>query len=168
MTDELPPQRPEGKLIEAAAEADGRSIRKLATAAGLSDARWRQIVKGNQSVGSGRFNEVVAPAATLARMAYALGVAPEQLDEVGREDAAAALTRLIFEAQNGVNVLPLPASASAGPARDEIEMIYASRTMTAQEKLDAIRMVLHLRAQIDAEVGQEEAGAERTDAPNAR
>lgn len=33
----------------------------------------------------------------------------------------------------------------------EIEMIYASRTMTAREKLLAIRMVLDLQAQVDAE-----------------
>lgn len=34
---------------------------------------------------------------------------------------------------------------------DEIEMIYRSAGMTAQQKLEAIRMVLHLRAQAEKE-----------------
>lgn len=34
---------------------------------------------------------------------------------------------------------------------DEIDMIYRSNSMTAQQKLEAIRMVLHLRAQVDKE-----------------
>lgn len=168
MTDELPPQRPEGKLIEDAAKATGLSIRRLVAAAGISDARWRQIVKGNQSVGAGRFNEVVAPPATLARMAIVVGLKPSDLIATKRPDAAGFLSRLQADLEDGGSIAPLPFTGSTGPVPDEIDMIYASRSMTAQEKLDAIRKVLHLRAQVDAEAGHDEAGAERTDAPNAR
>lgn len=81
-------QRPEGALIETAAAAKGMSGRKAAHAAGLSDARWRQIVNGFVTVGVGQKVEVVAPDATLARMAQVLDVMPDQLREAGRPDAA--------------------------------------------------------------------------------
>lgn len=37
------------------------------------------------------------------------------------------------------------------PTSDEIEMIYASTSMTALQKLEAIRIVLALRAEVEAE-----------------
>jgi transcriptional regulator with XRE-family HTH domain len=39
----------------------------------------------------------------------------------------------------------------AGPAQDEIDLIYASKTMSAKQKLEAIRMVLELRKQAEEE-----------------
>lgn len=80
------PQRPEGALIEGALA--GRSIRKLAPLAGLSDTRWRQIVKGWQTSHEGGRVEVRAPAGTLARMAQVVGLSAEDLVHVGRADAA--------------------------------------------------------------------------------
>lgn len=62
--------------------------------AGIGEARWRQIVNGYSSPGSGTYMPVIAPAATLARMAAAVGVTPEQLEEVGRGDAAEILRDL--------------------------------------------------------------------------
>ncbi|MFC8723661.1 hypothetical protein [Streptomyces bacillaris] len=60
----------------------------------MSDARWRQITKGYQSV-QGHHSPVRAPAETLARMALAVDVTPDELREAGREDAATELIQLL-------------------------------------------------------------------------
>lgn len=154
-----PPQTPEGQLIERAAAADRRKTSQLAAQAGISDQRWRHIVKGYQSIGSGRFNAVRAPAATLARMAAAVGLRAEDLLSVGRADAAAILPDVVV-AKVRAQAESATATGTASDATvvtrdgrpaDEIDMIYRSRTMSPEEKLAAIRMVLHLRAQADAE-----------------
>jgi hypothetical protein len=44
-----------------------------------------------------------------------------------------------------------PPSVTADEQPDEIELIYRSQSMTARQKLDAIRMVLQLRAQAEQE-----------------
>lgn len=44
-----------------------------------------------------------------------------------------------------------PAPVVKDRQSDEIELIYQSRSMTARQKLDAIRMVLQLRAEADNE-----------------
>lgn len=159
MESPYPPQPAEGRLIEEAVKADGRSVRQLAPLAGISDARWRHIVKGYQPTGGGRWNEAKAPAQTLARMAYLLGIDPDELDAAGRPDAAQALAG-VQAARERHPQPPTPATISpaAGPASgDEIDMVYRSQSMTAEEKLEAIRKVLHLRAQADAASGHAEA-----------
>lgn len=91
-------ETPEGKLIGEATRAARKSVRKVADEAGISEGRWRQIVKGYQSVSAGNVIPVKAPAGTLAKMARAVGVTPEQLIEVDRADAAQALVAdLTFE-----------------------------------------------------------------------
>jgi hypothetical protein len=166
MNTKTPAQTPEGRLIEEATKASGRSVRTLAANAGISDTRWRHIVKGWQSTPGGGQAPVRAPAATLARMAYALGLTPEQLDEVGRSDAVPELQRLQRE---GVGVGLATAAGAAYDAQirtgaadeirtgaaDEIELIYASKSMSALEKLAAIRMVLQLRAEVERTSGEE-------------
>jgi hypothetical protein len=88
MGPETPRQTPEGRLIEEAVKASGRSVRQLAAKAGLSDTRWRQIMRGHQPGHEGKLIPVRAPTATLARMAYVLGITPGALIDVGREDVA--------------------------------------------------------------------------------
>ncbi|MFI6979350.1 hypothetical protein ACIBSV_12290 [Embleya sp. NPDC050154] len=92
-----PPQQPEGALIESAlsAVAPRRSVRKAAELAGMSEARWRQIVKGYSSPKTGMHIPVRAPAETLARMAHAAEVTADQLRKVDREDAAVEMERLL-------------------------------------------------------------------------
>lgn len=70
------------------------SIRAAAEAAGISDARWRQIAKGHNQASKDVRVPARAPAGTLARMAKIVGATPEQLREVGREDAADELEAL--------------------------------------------------------------------------
>lgn len=86
MTRPAPP--PEAVLIEAARKRVGVAVRKIAPEAGITEARWRQLVKGYASAGRGQTVSTRAPADTLARMARAVGVTAEQLHEVDRDDAA--------------------------------------------------------------------------------
>lgn len=157
-------------MIERAAKADGRSIRKLAANAGISDGRWRQITKGWQTGHGGGRVPVRPPDETLARMAWVLGLSPDSLVEVLRFDAASLLRDYVekyghgkhaafspFVAQVQVTSAVAQAVASLPSSRshpDEIDLIYASN-MSAREKLLRIRQVLELRAQAELEEAQE-------------
>lgn len=91
---ERPEQPPEGRLIAAAQKRTRLSNRKAADRAGLSEGHWRAIVSGSRSVATGVWVPVHAPARTLARMAQVVGVTPEQLVGVDREDAADELREM--------------------------------------------------------------------------
>lgn len=84
---------PAGALIEEArlAQVPKMSMRKAAAAVGISDAWWRQIVRGYKTVKGGAVVGVDAPADTLARMADLVGVTAEQLRQVNQEKAAERL-----------------------------------------------------------------------------
>jgi hypothetical protein len=161
-------QPPEGRLIEEAAKASGRSTRFLAANAHMSDTRWRQIIRGWQPSPEGE-RAVHAPPLTLARMAWAVGLDSDALEKVGRADAAGILVDLQRRFPHNWQRLPLPETTvddnagltdtvsaqliptvrPGGP--DEIDLIYASQQMSAREKLLRIRQVLELRAQAEAE-----------------
>lgn len=106
-----PEQPPEGALLHRMRKAARPpfSIRGVAKAAGLSEGRWRQIENGYQIVRKGEYVEVTAPAETLARMAAALGAQPEQLDSVGRSDAADYMRETVAS------------QAAAAPTKDSVE-----------------------------------------------
>lgn len=91
---EKPTPTPEGKLLQSATKRAGLSARRAAEKAGLSEGRWRQIVHGYQTVSKGTHIPVVGRAETLATMAQAVGVTPEQFEEAGRQDAADELRNL--------------------------------------------------------------------------
>lgn len=91
-----PTQPPEGELIETARarRVPPTSVNKLAKIVGITGPRWRQIEKGHSSR-SGRIVPERAKAETLARMAQAVSVTPEELREVGRDDAADYYERML-------------------------------------------------------------------------
>ena len=146
---------PEGRLISAAANASGLSVRRLAANANVSETRWRQVARGWQPDASGNPVPAKASAETLARMAWVVGVTPEQLVEAGRGDAAGLLATMGDAGRASLTLLP----GGARRAPDEIDMIYASQTMTAAEKLERIRQVLTLREQAERD-GKREAPSE--------
>ncbi|OPC79972.1 hypothetical protein B4N89_02525 [Embleya scabrispora] len=118
-----PPQLPEGALIE---RAQGRhtprlSNRKAAELAGISEGRWRHIVKGYQTVQAGMHARVVAPAETLARMAHAAGATPAELRAANRSDAAEAYERLLGLGEHSppIEIHPL----ADDPAWREFELL---------------------------------------------
>lgn len=61
----------------------------------MSEGRWRQIAQGYQTVSAGVQIPVRGPADTIARMAQVAGVSPDELDDAGRDDAAAELRTLL-------------------------------------------------------------------------
>lgn len=91
-----PTQRPEGALIERAlrAHTPRLSARAAADRAGISEARWRQIVSGSASGGRGVRISVTGPPDTIARMARAVGATAEQLEAADRADAAEVLREM--------------------------------------------------------------------------
>lgn len=97
--EQRPEQRPEGKLIAAAADRMNLSIREAARRAGISYGRWRQIVTGYQNVSPGSYAEVRAPAKTLAKMALTVGITPEQMETEGQRPDAAEILREILRQQ---------------------------------------------------------------------
>lgn len=91
MSNETPP---EGEIIEAARRRHRLSQNKAATKAGISGTRWRQVVKGVASGGKGVVLPTRGNAETVAHMAHAVGVSPDQLAEADRDDAADVLRGL--------------------------------------------------------------------------
>lgn len=82
---------PEALLLEEARKRIPKkrnAVAKVAKRAGISEGRWRQIAKGYQQATKETRVAVRAPADTLARMAHAVNVTADQLDEAGRSDAA--------------------------------------------------------------------------------
>ncbi|MEV6344173.1 hypothetical protein [Actinoplanes sp. NPDC051851] len=148
-----PEQTPEGRMIQEWAKRTGESVRQLAAKAGISDTRWRQIVKGWQPAAGGMKIPVRGNAQTLARMNMAIGRTADALADAGRVDAAEAQLEL-EQAAKRVDIVAATSMISVGidpehpVGGDElIDLIYADKNMTAQEKLIRIRQVMELRAQ---------------------
>ena len=89
-----PQPPPEAELIRASREAPPKmTIRHAADLAAMSEGRWRQLENGGWKR-RGRWETETAPAQTLALMARAVGITPQQLESVSRHDAAAELAAL--------------------------------------------------------------------------
>ncbi|MFT4126253.1 MAG: hypothetical protein QM662_08490 [Gordonia sp. (in: high G+C Gram-positive bacteria)] len=74
-------------------------VREAARRASISEGRWRQVIKGYRQETKDVRVPVRAPADTLARMARVVGATPQQLREVGRDDAAAELEATLSATQ---------------------------------------------------------------------
>lgn len=87
------PPPPEATLIRLVREASGLSPETAAARMEIkfSGSRWRQIEKGYRG-DSG--NRVIAPHATLAQMAWTLGITSDRLAETGRTEAVEILREL--------------------------------------------------------------------------
>lgn len=85
----------------------------------MSADNWGHIERGYQSTGAGRPPRIVTPpAATLAHMARAVSISPEELEEIGRSDAAKALRDLLRVSVPPVAAaVPTPATSSSELAR---------------------------------------------------
>jgi hypothetical protein len=162
-----PRQTREGRLIEEATKASGRSIRSLAANAGMSDTRWRHVMKGWQPGPGGTPIQVNPPAGTLAKMALVLGLEPIEVRKTGRADAADLMIRhldadmLVHHPDGQISVVEVKNNRPPGMF-DEIDLIARSKTMSAREKLEMIRLVLELRAQAE----REERGQQKAPAPD--
>jgi transcriptional regulator with XRE-family HTH domain len=101
----------EGQLIRLARmrSTPRLSIRAAAEKAGVSAETWGYVERGYQSQGHGKqVRTHIPPADTLAHMANALEVTPEDLEEIDRHDAAQVL-RQIHRTTTGHGAGPQPA-----------------------------------------------------------
>src|SRR5581483_795179 len=122
--DERPAPPPEGQLIAEALRLTGMSIRTASAKAGISYGRWRQITSGYQNISPGVYGQVKAPAATLARMAEAVGVTPERLETEGQRPDAAKMLREITAWKADQDKHPAgqaPPPAGTGPKPPDVD-----------------------------------------------
>lgn len=102
-------------------------MREVAKQARISEALWRQIISGYESLGEGKYREVHAKPETLARLALILDLTPDQLVKVGREDAAEALEEITPQ--------PQPAETAFNPPVDAVYAILASLSPEEQAQV---------------------------------
>ena len=96
-TQPRPEPSPEGQVISQALDrlkqSEGLSLRSAAKKAGVSDVWWRQIISGFRTV-RGQVVPTEAPAVTWAKMALAVRVTPEEMEQAGRSDVAESMRSL--------------------------------------------------------------------------
>lgn len=105
-----PDPTPEGALIKARLKRIGLSQRALAEKVKLSEARVRQVINGYASIGAGRTTEVVAPAETVARLALAAGIVPDDMRSA-RSDAASLMEQWAENETNSLGLSSYPTNA---------------------------------------------------------
>jgi transcriptional regulator with XRE-family HTH domain len=99
MVDGLPSPTPEGQLIRRVRglTIPKLSIRNAAMRIGMSAEQWGYIERGYLPSRGGKPPQPFSPpAATLARMAYALEITPERLESEGQRPDAAKILREIL------------------------------------------------------------------------
>lgn len=142
-----PEQPAEGALIQRAMIRERLSARQAATKAGMSEGRWRQIVSGYQSA-RGQHIPVTAPAPTLAHMAKAVGLTPEDLTEAGRGDAADVLRDL---AQTRPEPKPPLEKASRSEA---LTRVMRSKDLTDDQKRRIVELLIAEQAAFDRQIAE--------------
>jgi hypothetical protein len=145
---EHPTPPPEGELITEALKRmrPKVSIREAARRAGISDSWWRQVVRGYQPLRGGGRAPMQGSAETVASMASVVGVTPEQLAAVGREDAAEELR--LLEAERTPDDLDQRPGESI---LDHRTRVTARSVLQHSRQIDALRMELdRLRGRVEA------------------
>lgn len=144
---------PLGELFEAVRQAMRPKLSQnaAAKAAGTSSTTYRRIISGVSRFG-GQDVPFDGSADTVASIARALGVTPEQLEEVGRTDAADEL-RMVGRAEAVEEALPIrPAKSGrldmAVPTDDELRASGLAPE-TIEALLDMRRHVERLVAKRD-------------------
>lgn len=131
----------EGRLLAAAMlvqQPKRWKAPQLANKASMSTDWVRDILRGYRSVGKGKSSRVIPKPETLATLADALGnITGEQLSEIGRSDAAAALAIIRSE-------------RAGGHAHERLAMLRAELDELAAKlgEGDAERAAAHPRVQM--------------------
>jgi transcriptional regulator with XRE-family HTH domain len=125
-----PEPPPEAQLISRLREGmvPTVSMREAARRAGFSVATWSQIEQGYRKVARSLVIPITGTAEKVARMGLVVGADPGELSEVGREDAAVILRKLV--------------DAGPDPRAQMVEVIRQSRDFTERQKRALIEMVL--------------------------
>jgi len=125
-----PQAPPEAQLIARlrSEQVPPLSMREAARRAGFSVATWTQNEQGYRKVTPALTIPIRATADKLARMSLVVRASPAQLREVGRDDAAKILQKLI--------------DAGPDPAAQLAEAVRNSDGLTERQKQALIEMVL--------------------------
>ncbi|MEO3978841.1 hypothetical protein [Streptomyces sp. CAU 1734] len=155
MTGPAQPPPPEALLIRIAREAKGLSPEAATRHMRIkfSGSRWRQIEAGYRK---DTREPVIAPAITLAHMAYALEIASARLNDTGRTDAGRILEELESAggAEQSEAADPGPLVELEGWQQQIILNALDERPRSAKEKALLLRT---LASKLEAQ----ETGAER-------
>lgn len=141
MGDGLPGPTPEGHLIRRVRglTIPKLSIRNAAARIGMSAEQWGYVERGYLPSRGGKSPQPFSPpAATLARMAYALEITPERLESEGqRPDAAEVLREMERQAPASSSFRPAPLSDDEG---DVAKLLEASRRLgiPVQDRFESI------------------------------
>jgi hypothetical protein len=132
----VPKPPPEAELIarRRTERVPRMSRHAAARLAGISETRWRQLETGRIIV-RGRELPETAPAETLAKMAYAVGVTQDELADTGRLDAAVILKRLIDQA---------PPDAARTEVRALVERIGRDRRMSPGQQARVVQEIMQV------------------------
>ncbi|WP_157251064.1 helix-turn-helix domain-containing protein [Nonomuraea typhae] len=139
MAREHTPSTKEGALLRVARQRlrPKLSMGDAAEQAGITADYWGHIERGYQSMGKDQPpREVIAPASTLAHMARAAKLTPEELAEAGRTDAADFLRDLLRQDSAEV-ALPLVPNEARQAVADLKELARVESRSLAQLLLEA-------------------------------
>ena len=128
MSHDLPPSTAEGALVRRARERvrPKISIATAAKQANMSPENWGHVERGYQSMGRNQpARTVIPPAGTLAHMANAVGITPQELESIGRSDAAEALADL-HSLHTSSPQLPSPHGQPSNLARELVARLRAT------------------------------------------
>lgn len=125
---------PEGVILEEARQLSGLTQRKAAHLAGMSDARWRQVVNGWRVDWPDKhaYVPIKGKPPTIARMAIAVGLGPNAFAQCRPDVSAELIRRQVVDAPHG--------PTSFGPARlaemlAEIKEVFGSELFEAAMSL---------------------------------
>lgn len=130
-----PPTPLEGGILEEARQAAGMTQRQAGHLAGMSDARWRQLVNGWRVdwPDKNAYIPIRGKPQTIARMAIAVGLGPGAFTECRPDVSAELIRRQILDAPHG--------PTSFGPAR-LAEMLAEIKEVFGPELFEAALSLL--------------------------
>lgn len=101
--------------------------------AGISGTRWRQLEDGRRAIRGVGYVPEHAPAATLARMAYAVGITATELESCGAHEASVELM-MLAESRAEADVMAL---AEAARLVDQVPGLTPRQRATLEAKIAA-------------------------------
>lgn len=137
-----PAQPPEAAALRIARIRQNLSVSSAAERAGVSTSLWRQVEAGYTTPAKGVHAPKIAPAATLARMARAVDLQPDDLESQGHRPDAAAILREMARQQEGSQPA-VPAMADGLPPIRRREVDFSGSDPEVKPYLQGVRRDLY-------------------------
>jgi hypothetical protein len=139
------PLTPLGQLLERARVDDLHiSGREAARRSGISEGRWRHIVRGSQARAGGDV-PVTAPATTIVSMALAVEVDPAEALKAAGFDASEEDIAAMVQRRRRPKLIERPVEVvGTGSLADEIERIRNLRGVSPEDKIRMVKVLVDL------------------------